>query len=152
MARSNSKANSSSTTHRSSLQPTQPTTSPPTHSTTPLNTFKMLITKLIIATAAILPVAVADCTYSNRECRWFGSSPGCGSSSSNYGEVDSEGRQYVLSTRDDNIGHICQDNDVERPDDVEYIGASCCDDYGVGCFSGYKRLWCFPAKGNGFPQ
>ncbi|RAH42549.1 uncharacterized protein BO95DRAFT_445948 [Aspergillus brunneoviolaceus CBS 621.78] len=65
------------------------------------------------------------------ECKWWGSSPFCGSSRSAPGDTDSDGWLFVASTRTKNWDVLCRE-----------ISESCCRDYGDGCLSGYKRLWC----------
>lgn len=106
----------------------------------------MHFVSLLAIAAAIVPGAVADCRRNGKHCQWFGSSPACGSSSSKFGDIDREGRKYIASTKEFNYGQICNESPDQRPDgefDGEYPGQACCDDYGAGCVSGYKRLWCY---------
>lgn len=79
--------------------------------------------------------ALADhCFYDGRKCFWDGSSPGCGSTSFKIGEWGNNGDQLVASTEFQDRGEMCRR--------IERYSSSCCEEYGNGCWSGYKRLWC----------
>ena len=79
------------------------------------------------------------------ECYWQGDAPGCGSTDQTpypYGKVQSDGKILAISTKDTTIGSLCNDS----PGEVVMSG-DCCSNYGAGCWSGYKRLWCRDPKG-----
>jgi hypothetical protein len=87
--------------------------------------------KLFTITAALVSGVASSCD--NGTCEWFGSAPFCGSSGANYGDKDSDGRTYIASTKDATRSQIRDSGE---------ISSSCFEDYGGGCITGYKRLWC----------
>ncbi|KAI9300526.1 hypothetical protein BJ944DRAFT_253035 [Cunninghamella echinulata] len=70
-------------------------------------------------------------------CEWWGTAPSCGTSSSSIGDMDSEGRKFVASTKCQSAREVCW---KMSHGGSEY--GPCMEDYGRGCWSGYKRLWC----------
>lgn len=95
----------------------------------------MHLSKLLIFTAAFTSGALSKCTYEGSECEWFGSAPFCGSTDANIGDKDNEGRTLEDWTKEVNIHNLCDPG-------WGTLYGNCCDDYGSGCWSGYKRLWC----------
>ena len=78
--------------------------------------------------------ALAGCTYNGRKCFWDGSSPGCGSTSFKIGEWGHAGDELVATTEFENASEMCLR--------ISPFSSSCCEEYGNGCWTGYKRLWC----------
>ncbi|PHH90745.1 hypothetical protein CDD83_2741 [Cordyceps sp. RAO-2017] len=81
-----------------------------------------------------------------QRCAWWGEAIGCGETHAKLGDVDDVGRSLVGWTRDPLCyTRICGpagwDGDV-----VGLPGSTCCDAYGAACWSGYKRLWCWPER------
>ncbi|PFH63159.1 hypothetical protein XA68_17268 [Ophiocordyceps unilateralis] len=81
------------------------------------------------------------CTYKGRTCQWYGTSPSCGGNEFYEGMWNSYNgrrRQLIVTTREDSKWQICNRRDTWlTPNPGE-----CCQKYGYGCLSGYKRLWC----------
>ncbi|RAK81423.1 uncharacterized protein BO72DRAFT_524376 [Aspergillus fijiensis CBS 313.89] len=95
-----------------------------------------LLTFPTIAVMLLATGAYSKCQMAGfNECKWWGSSPFCGSSKSAPGDTDSDGWLFVASTRTKNWDVLCRE-----------ISESCCRDYGDGCLSGYKRLWCHDSE------
>ncbi|KAH6682348.1 hypothetical protein F5X68DRAFT_211550 [Plectosphaerella plurivora] len=89
----------------------------------------------ILITALLAMGASADCIDKfGRRCQWFGSSPFCGSTSSNINDVDSDGRILTWTTQRQANGFLYQ---------YGFITEDCFNDYGYPCIAGYKRLWCY---------
>ncbi|KAI9155700.1 hypothetical protein HJFPF1_08289 [Paramyrothecium foliicola] len=99
--------------------------------------YTMRFIAVVAVAASLVPEAIAYCVRDGRNCEWFGSSPFCGSTSSPIGGTDSDGRTLVTWTKEKDIGSLCGSGPSENP------GPDCCGDYGKGCLSGYKRLWCY---------
>ncbi|CAO3635329.1 unnamed protein product [Cunninghamella echinulata] len=93
----------------------------------------------IIVLIQLLVLSVHSFRMFNSDCEWFGTSPSCGSSGSSLGDIDSEDRKYVASTR-------CQTRLAACYAAAGHSSGRSYDDcvnaYGSGCWSGYKRLWC----------
>lgn len=68
-----------------------------------------------------------------RECEWYGTSPSCGTSSYSINERDEQGLILKATTEWDSAYTLRESGD---------ISCDCWEDYGAGCLSGYKRLWC----------
>jgi hypothetical protein len=95
---------------------------------------------------ALVPRALACQQYDNHgnlmECEWFGTSPGCGTTGSNIGDTDDQGRVLWQWTKYNDWATFC-DIQADRPHNYgNSVSASCCNAYGASCWSGYKRLWC----------
>ncbi|KAI9240544.1 MAG: hypothetical protein BYD32DRAFT_408101 [Podila humilis] len=71
------------------------------------------------------------------DCAWFGSSPFCGSSDKKLSDSDEDG-QLVAWTNGVTIDGLCKTGYGYQP----VMSGGCCDNYGLGCGSGYKRLFC----------
>ncbi|KAH9212798.1 hypothetical protein DL95DRAFT_463628 [Leptodontidium sp. 2 PMI_412] len=82
-----------------------------------------------------MPSAAAWCWEKNgktgRHCEWYGEPWDCGSTSKSIGDWDDEGQQLVAWTKY-----------VARSRLWGTISDDCYYDYGEGCPTGYKRLWC----------
>lgn len=95
---------------------------------------------VIVATAlaTLVTPVVSRCSMNNRWCYWIGSAPACGSTNFKIGEIDETGKVLKAWTKDKDHALLCThfNKDGDRP------STSCCNDYGSGCWGGYKRLWC----------
>ncbi|KAM6535928.1 hypothetical protein FALCPG4_005453 [Fusarium falciforme] len=95
---------------------------------------------VIVATAlaTLVTPVVSRCSMDNRWCYWIGTAPFCESTKFNIGEIDETGKVLKAWTKDKNHALLCThfNTDGDRP------SKSCCNDYGSGCWDGYKRLWC----------
>ena len=80
--------------------------------------------------------ALSICNYDGRSCFWDGSAPSCGSTSYKLRQTGEKGDELVATTEFESAGAMC-----ER---IKGHSTSCCEEYGGGCWSGYKRLWCLP--------
>ncbi|KAH7111918.1 hypothetical protein B0J13DRAFT_569807 [Dactylonectria estremocensis] len=90
----------------------------------------MRLINIVAFAVAFSPGALAKCKGPwGQVCEWHGSAPFCGSSSASFGDVDSDGLTLVASSEKDDLL-----NDLG--------GYDCTRDYGYGCWTGYKRLWC----------
>ncbi|KAK4226015.1 hypothetical protein QBC38DRAFT_500757 [Podospora fimiseda] len=92
---------------------------------------------LISLLAALEPV-IASCTYNGRACQWAGTAPFCGQHKDRADSVciDSPDPSYICftGTQDESAKELRQ-----------RLGSkfeNCYQDYGKGCFSGYKELYC----------
>ncbi|KAM3550002.1 hypothetical protein MY1884_008468 [Beauveria asiatica] len=94
----------------------------------------MRIYTAIVAGAAMMQMASANCKIGNAECEWFGTSTECGGTNRWIGDWDEEGRQLSYWTRRMSIGSLY----AKYP----ALGEDCYNDYGLGCVGGYKHLWC----------
>ncbi|KAE8162395.1 hypothetical protein BDV40DRAFT_300422 [Aspergillus tamarii] len=90
----------------------------------------------LIAMTLFASGAFSYCHYNGRKCFWDGSSPSCGSTSYKIGQTGEKGDQLVATTEFENHSAMCRR--------MERYSSSCCEEYGNGCWSGYKRLWCLP--------
>ncbi|RAH49323.1 uncharacterized protein BO95DRAFT_479560 [Aspergillus brunneoviolaceus CBS 621.78] len=79
-------------------------------------------------------------TGDHNNCNWEGSAPACGTSPDHVGTEDAQGRTFVATTEFGTARYFC---DWERG---QPRGGDCCQAYGNGCWSGYKRLWCADRK------
>ncbi|KAJ5089725.1 hypothetical protein N7532_008409 [Penicillium argentinense] len=88
------------------------------------------------ATTTLLFTTGLACDFLDigRDCHWEGTAPDCGTINHDIGYVDPAGRTLVGWTRGIALESFC---DREKAG-----GGNCCGDYGHGCQSGYKRLWC----------
>ncbi|KAI8596251.1 hypothetical protein EDD21DRAFT_388832 [Dissophora ornata] len=67
---------------------------------------------------------------SNMICEWVGNSPGCGTTPSQLGATEVvDGETWMLV-------------DWTKGKDAYHFSGDCRSEYGEGCWSGYKRLWC----------
>ncbi|KAM3457768.1 hypothetical protein MY3296_000841 [Beauveria thailandica] len=94
----------------------------------------MRIYTAIVAGAAMMQMASANCKIGNAECEWLGTSTECGGTDSWIGDWDEDGRQLSYWTRRMSIESLY----AKYP----ALGEDCYNDYGLGCVGGYKRLWC----------
>ncbi|KAE8154879.1 hypothetical protein BDV25DRAFT_135521 [Aspergillus avenaceus] len=69
-----------------------------------------------------------------KNCEWFGTAPACGYTNNEIGDkVD--GWTLVDWTKDKTSNAYCYN-------EKHVLYGTCCGEYGSGCLSGYKRLWC----------
>lgn len=68
------------------------------------------------------------------DCHWEGTAPSCGTVDHAIGYYDPAGRTLVDWTRESSLEAFCAQEKNGK--------GNCCADYGHGCMSGYKRLWC----------
>lgn len=73
--------------------------------------------------------------YIEDSCEWFGSATDCGKTSRELGDFDDDGLELVEWTKEQSASDLRF---------LNRISTSCYNDYGNGCWSGYKRLWCDP--------
>ncbi|POR36399.1 Uncharacterized protein TPAR_03405 [Tolypocladium paradoxum] len=93
------------------------------------------ITGLAIV-ASMASGVLSTCERHGQKCDWEGTSPICGSTTHLIGDKDASGRTLVTWTKYENIGSLCGGGENVNP------GPNCCREYGAGCVTGYKRLWC----------
>ncbi|RDA87010.1 hypothetical protein CP532_6713 [Ophiocordyceps camponoti-leonardi (nom. inval.)] len=82
------------------------------------------------------------CTNKGKTCRWYGSSPSCGGNEKAVGawiNFNDRKRQLVITTELGSRKHVCAFNSSW----FDPKSGDCCDKYGWGCVTGYKRLWCY---------
>ncbi|KAM0415871.1 hypothetical protein ACHAPT_013182 [Fusarium lateritium] len=95
---------------------------------------------VIVATAlaTLVTPVVSRCSMNNRWCYWIGEAPSCGSTEFKLEQIDETGKRLKAWTKDKNQADLCSkyNRDGDRP------SWDCCNDYGSGCWGGYKRLWC----------
>lgn len=85
-----------------------------------------------------IPSALANFEAKDgRDCAWFGTAPICGSTSHSVGDVDEEWK-LIDTTEEKTRAAACYK--MGFPSEIE--PNPCLDDYGEGCITGYKRLWC----------
>lgn len=74
-----------------------------------------------------------------RECKWYGTAPFCGESAHSVNDKNQgTGEQLIVTTEEMNRVQACYK--VGWPSELQ--DNPCLDDYGSGCITGYKRLWC----------
>jgi hypothetical protein len=100
----------------------------------------MRFTDIAAIAVCLLPgLSAADCIRDSQMCEWYGSWPNCGDTSANIGDVDEPtGTKLVTWTKDEDRNPLCR----LASEDPLNPGSFCCSDYGAGCITGYKRLWC----------
>lgn len=93
---------------------------------------KLSLTILLSTSTAL----VSACNFLDigQDCTWEGTAPNCGTIDHDIGYLDPSGRTLVDWTRGSSLEAFCA---AEKRN-----GGNCCGDYGHGCVSGYKRLWC----------
>ncbi|RDA96161.1 hypothetical protein CP533_1671 [Ophiocordyceps camponoti-saundersi (nom. inval.)] len=82
------------------------------------------------------------CTHGGRTCQWYGSWPSCGGNEYQEGmwnTYNDKRRQLVITTELATKEEVCSYNSSW----FDPNSGDCCDRYGWGCLSGYKRLWCY---------
>ncbi|PHH91517.1 hypothetical protein CDD83_186 [Cordyceps sp. RAO-2017] len=89
---------------------------------------------VVTIAAVFVPAVSASCPADGRVCEWYGSSTACGTSAFSAGDLDAGMYRLVASTRYAFLNVLCSSS--ESP------GEECCNDYGLRCVGGYKRLWC----------
>jgi hypothetical protein len=100
----------------------------------------MKASQILPLTLWVIPGALANFPAAGgRDCEWFGGSIICGSSGASVGDRDAEGRQLVVTTEDQTRLAACYA--VGYPSGLR--DNPCLDQYGAGCLTGYKRLWCY---------
>ncbi|KAE8154877.1 hypothetical protein BDV25DRAFT_135519 [Aspergillus avenaceus] len=70
-----------------------------------------------------------------RDCEWFGTAPSCGWTNNEIGDTV-DGWTLADWTKDKSSTAFC----YKEQNQGSY--GNCCGEYGSGCLSGYKRLWC----------
>lgn len=100
----------------------------------------MKASQILPLAMVLVPGVIANFQWHERDCEWFGSSPGCGGTGSSIGDFDDEGRELIMTTQHQDAADAC-----ERL--VGYY-SECREDYGNGCWTGYKRLWCYKFNPN----
>jgi hypothetical protein len=85
----------------------------------------------------------ASCTFNGRACKWYGTPLGCGVTSSQIGNTV-DGETLISWTKELSLNTLCNGTPDRHPTD--WPGVDCCSDYGAGCLTGYKRLWCLPVS------
>ena len=109
-------------------------------SPTPVNTNGIMLLLETLVAASALPLMAAGetgCWRNGRECYWWGAATECGDTAFFLGDLDKGLYRLVTWTRDATIDELCANQGSSLNP-----GPNCCDAYGHGCWSGYKRLWC----------
>lgn len=90
--------------------------------------------KILLFTSVFASGALSKCTWQGNQCEWFGTALSCDSTDAQLGDTK-DGWTLEDWTKELSIAKIC---------DPGYgtLYGDCCDDYGAGCWTGYKRLWC----------
>ncbi|RMJ17167.1 hypothetical protein BHE90_001913 [Fusarium euwallaceae] len=82
--------------------------------------------------------ALAGCTFHNRKCEWVGTAPFCGHHADHGGHLGidppHQGWLTATDTEDENIDELYERKGSEFKE--------CYNDYGKGCWTGYKALYC----------
>lgn len=102
----------------------------------------------LVTITGVLLGSTWGCSFFNvaGNCVWLGESPSCGRIEDDIRNITAFNLHdqdptlgYLMSwSVGDNLGQqICQLERAVYP----YIG-NCCGDFGKGCVTGYKRLWC----------
>lgn len=85
-----------------------------------------------------IPGALAEFeSKSGRSCTWFGTSPLCGETEH---AIDDVVDGWLLLDTTENYSRAAACYSQGYPSERE--PNPCLDDYGEGCVTGYKRLWC----------
>ncbi|KAJ5096900.1 hypothetical protein N7456_007621 [Penicillium angulare] len=88
--------------------------------------------KLLAILSSLASIAAADCDQNTlTRCNWHGSSPDCGNDGRAVGYTD--GTWTLTATT--------QYKDHTDLMEAHAISEDCYNDYGAGCWGGYKRLW-----------
>jgi hypothetical protein len=89
--------------------------------------------KILVIAVLFTAGAVASCWENRKKCEWHGTSPNCGSTNHQIGDTNEQGKVLVDWTKIKDHAVLCATHEISN---------ECCNDYGNGCFVGYKRLWC----------
>ncbi|KAB8239351.1 hypothetical protein ETB97_006968 [Aspergillus alliaceus] len=101
-----------------------------------LNTIVLLMTATFVKPSLGFSCEVARNDipeYDYYGCKWVGAAPACGSTDARLGDCDKDGRQLLSTTKELSISELCK---------YKVLQGQCCEEYGSGCWIGYKRLWC----------
>lgn len=109
-----------------------------------LNRFILALTTIILFSPALVQsqIAAGICSGPNRSiCKWYGHAWFCGDTEHNLGDVVKPADDYaryklVAWTKDESIRQIRES--INPPNWPGF----CAGEYGKGCWTGYKRLWC----------
>lgn len=111
-------------------------------------------TAVLVLSSTLLSSVLASCKIADRHCKWYGESPICGETE--YGLTDWDGDEqcmldplqkdsFVLVKISSNHTIVVEWTRYEDARELQgknWISMSCLEDYGLGCATGYKRLWC----------
>ena len=95
-----------------------------------------------ITMAILARGALADCTFRRSKCQWVGTAPFCGHHADHGGHLGidppHQGWLTATDTEDESISELYDRKGSDFKD--------CYNDYGKGCFTGYKALYCEPSS------